>query len=244
MEIYKFCLYLGFTGIAAMALLGMSHIGQSVGHGHGGAHGHGGVHAHDAGGLHGHDLGGSHGIAHTHGHGDGLHGVGGHHHDSPGHAGGHDHAHHSGGRDSIASVLSLLSPRVLFSLLLGFGATGMLLPRAIFPEPFKFALALCGGWGFERLLMAPVWNFMFRFASNPARTLESAVCEEARAVTNFDANGNGLIAIDLDGQVIQVLGTLTPEVRATGVRVRSGDRLFVEAVDTRRNSCTVSLLHS
>jgi hypothetical protein len=142
---------------------------------------------------------------------------------------------------------------------LGFGATGILL-KAMEPPllaaltPYaglvndpgmavragRFALAMGGGWGFEHLVVSPLWNFMFRFAS-PAHTLESALCEDARAVTNFDESGHGLIAIDLDGQVVQVLGRLTPGQRAAGVRVRAGDSLFVEAVDPQRNSCTVSL---
>ena len=70
------------------------------------------------------------------------------------------------------------------------------------------------------------------------------MCEEARAVTDFDSSGHGLIAIDLDGQVVQVLGRLVTADRSAGVRVRTGDVLFVEAVDTRRNSCTVSLFNS
>lgn len=160
------------------------------------------------------------------------------------------------------SLLVLLSPRVLFSLLAGFGATGIFL-KAMEPAlvaaltPYsgligdpgfvaqtgRFTLAVGGGWGFEHLVVSPLWNFMFRFAS-PAHTLESALCEEARAVTDFDASGHGLIAVDLDGQVMQVLGRLSAEARATGARVRTGDVLFIEAVDTQRNSCTVSLYKS
>ncbi|HVF09659.1 MAG TPA: hypothetical protein VNA16_02595 [Abditibacteriaceae bacterium] len=220
MDIYKFSLYLGFTGMAAMALLGASHIGQSVGHGHGGAH-DGGAHAQ------------GHGAPHAHGHSTHGHDA----HDSA-------HGHTPRGEHNVNFFLSLLSPRVFFGFLLGFGATGMLLPRGALPDAARLVLALGGGCVFEHFVMAAVWNFVFRFASNPARTLESAVCEEARAVTNFDAGGDGLIAVDLDGQVVQLLGTLTPEARSSGVRVRTGDRLFIEAVDTRRNSCTVSLLHS
>ena len=212
LDIYKFSLYLGFTGMAAMALLGASHMGHNIGHGH--------------------DVGGNH---------------------PDGQSGPHSHGHDSHGPSSkhFARVphkgnlfLTLLSPRVFFGFLLGFGATGMLLPRAMFPDAARLILALGGGWAFEHFVMAAVWNFVFRFASNPARTLESAICEEARAVTNFDAGGDGLISVDLDGQVVQLLGTLTPEARNGGVRVRAGDRLFIEAVDTHRNSCTVSLFHS
>jgi len=65
-----------------------------------------------------------------------------------------------------------------------------------------------------------------------------------RAATGFDANGQGLVTAEVDGQVIQVLGTLRSEDRAAGIRVRSGDRLRVEDVDSRRNRCTVSYVGS
>jgi hypothetical protein len=141
-------------------------------------------------------------------------------------------------------MAGLISPVVIFSLLLGFGATGVLMrPLAAHWPLFLLPLIAVAGAGlFERCLVLPFWNFLFGFASTPARTLESLVLEEGRAVTNFDASGHGLIVVDLDGQVRQLLGNLAPEERTAGERVRSGDRLFIRAVDTRRNSCTVSRL--
>jgi hypothetical protein len=133
----------------------------------------------------------------------------------------------------------LLSPRVWFSVLLGFGAAGIILKGVLPLEPWRFLLAACGGLGFEKFLVAPLWNFWFRFASE-GHTLESAVAEEARAVTNFDASGHGLVSLDLDGQVIQLLGRLSARAIADGARVRAGDTLMIEAVDTQRQSCTVS----
>lgn len=235
MDIYRFCLYVGFTGIACMAVLGIGHLG--FGHGtHGGSHdGHSGGHA----GGHGADHAG-HGAAHAGAHGHGATHDGGHAHGQHGHA--HSHGHDAG--DRFDALLGFLSPRVFFSLLLGFGASGVLLKQALTMEPHRLILALCGGLLFEKLFVQPLWNLVFRFASNPARTLESAVCEEARAVTDFDARGHGLIAIELDGRMLQVLGTLTAQNRAEGTRVRSGDRVFIEAVDPQRNSCTVSRLVS
>src|SRR5438046_9984466 len=79
-----------------------------------------------------------------------------------------------------------------------------------------------------------------RFASAPALTLESCIQDEVRAATGFDADGQGLITAEVDGQLIEVLGTLRPEDRAAGIRVRSGDRLRVEDVDSRRNRWTVA----
>jgi hypothetical protein len=103
-----------------------------------------------------------------------------------------------------------------------------------------FVAAAVGGVAFERFIVAPLWNLAMRFASNPALTLESAVTDEATAVSNFDANGQGLVAIELDGQVVQILGTLQAGDRAMGVKVRAGERLRIEEVDTARNRCTVS----
>jgi hypothetical protein len=84
-----------------------------------------------------------------------------------------------------------------------------------------------------------VWNFAFRFASAPALTLESAVEDDAQAVTNFDASGCGIIAVEVDGHLVQVLGTLVKSDRESGVRVRAGDSVRIEDVDADRNRCTV-----
>jgi translation initiation factor IF-1 len=63
---------------------------------------------------------------------------------------------------------------------------------------------------------------------------------EGRAVTGFDANGNGLVAIELGGEVVQVLGTQLARDRKSGVRIRTGDAVRIEEVDSTRNRCTVS----
>ncbi|MEO8226617.1 MAG: hypothetical protein ABI637_04250 [Gemmatimonadota bacterium] len=169
----------------------------------------------------GHDVGAGHDLAASHG------GEAGH---------GHQPAHGEQFR-----LLSLLSPRLLFSVLVGIGATGLIAEHFV-GGPLLVVLALVGGIAFEALLVGPLWKQLFRFASRPALTLESSVADVARAVSGFDANGQGLIALELDGQVVQVLGTLRVEDRTAGVRVRSGDRLRIEEVDTARNRCTVSPL--
>jgi len=211
---YGFSLALGATGLAVMALLGLSHHGGDQAHG-------GGHHAGDSG--HGHDVG--------------------HHggHDAGHHAGAHAGHHH--GSDASARLITLLSPRLLFSFLVGAGATGLLV-RPLLIEPFIAAAALAGGFAFERYLIRPVWNFLFRFESRPAALLESAVMEEAQAVADFDRDGQGLIQLELDGQVLQLLGTLTAEERTVARRIRRGDLLRIEDVDTARNQCTVSFAGS
>ena len=180
-------------------------------------------------------------------------GGGGHVHQSSallrhaaGHAGARVHARHPAQGDRLTGLLAhLISPVVIFSLLLGFGATGLLLrPFAAHWPVFLLPLVAALDAGlFERYIVQPIWRLLFGFASDPAQTLESLLLEEGRAVTNFDASGQGLILVDLDGQVRQLLAHLAPEDRSNGDRVRSGDRLIVRAVDLLRNSCTVSRLN-
>jgi hypothetical protein len=186
-------------------------------------------------------MGLSHGHADSPGHGAGGHGHAGQGHAGHGHAGhspnashGHDSAHHT---DS-GRLLALLSPRLLFSFLLGLGTAGVAF-RSFMGGPLLLLLAIAGGVALERLVVNPLWNFTFRFASTPAVTLESAIEDEAKAVTNFDKNGHGLIAVEVDGHVLQVLGTLKQSERELGVRVRAGDMLRIEDVDADRNRCTV-----
>jgi hypothetical protein len=184
-----------------------------------GRHGHGGAH-------HGHGHGHSHGHAHVHG-------------QSHGHTHGHGHGHTH--NSHAHNLWALTSPRVLFSVLLGVGTAGLAL-RPFVGGGMLLAAAVAGGVVFERLVVSPLWNFMLRFASQPAATLEHSIAGEATAVTTFDGNGQGIVAVELDGQVMQVLGTLQPNDRALGVRVRAGERVRIEDVDTRRNRCTVSVL--
>jgi hypothetical protein len=224
MDPYTFSLTLGGVGLGVMALSGFAQAAH-VGHGHGAQ-----SHAHGSHGGPGH-------AGHAHA------GHAGHHApDAPTH-GPIAAARHGGLRGSTGTsrLLALLQPRVAFSVLVGFGAAGLVL-RPILPEPGLVAASLGAGLAFEWGLVAPLWRFLFRFASAPAQTLESAVSDEARAVTNFDVNGHGLVAVELDGQVVQLLATLNATERAAARKVRAGDRLRIEAVDDTRNRCTVTYL--
>lgn len=217
MDLYGFCLALGGTGLAAMALGGLSHLGHA-GHGsHGGAH-----------------------VGHAHG----AHG--GHAHGHAGHAHAASHAAHAVARDGAQSApsvfYSLLSPRVLFALLVGFGAGGLM--ATPLGEPWRAGVGVLAAAALEGLLVGPLWRMLFRFESSPAVTLESAIEDDARTVMDFDANGQGLVALDVDGQIVQLLATLAPDDRARGVRVRTGDLVRVSSIDAARNRCTVRLLDS
>lgn len=181
------------------------------------------------------------GLSHT----AGGHAHGGHDVHADLHAGGHaGHAahghggHHGDAQGSTWSWTSLLSPRLLFSFLVGLGAVG--LAAAPLGEPIRLGVALVGAAAFETFLVGPLWRFLFRFESRAALTLESALDEEVHAVTGFDANGNGLVAINVDGQLVQLLATLAPDDRTRGVRVRRGDLVRVADVDAARGRCTVT----
>ncbi len=216
MDSYTFALALGGAGLVAMAATGLAHSGS-----HEGAAGHdSGGHAHlqhGDGVMHSGHTAGAHLAAHAAAH--------------------HAAAHHAGGFKS--ALLSLASPRVLFSLLVGFGLTGVV-ARPLLSGVLLLAVALLGAVVFERALVAPLWRFLFRFASNPATTLEGSLLSEARAASGFDDNGQGLVAVEVDGQIVQCLGTLREDDLALGVRVRAGDVLRVEQVDAARSRCTVS----
>jgi hypothetical protein len=182
------------------------------------------------------------------GHGGSSHSGHGH---GPAHGHGHTHAGHARGghshngvhAPSLASKTfwTLASPRFLFSFALGFGAIGEA-TRGVLSGPLQIIAAIAGAVLFERLIVTPLWNFAMRFASTPALTLESAVTDEATAVTSFDANGQGIVSIEVDGQVVQVLATLNSGDRDLGVRVRAGQRVRVDDVNSAQNRCTVSLV--
>lgn len=253
MDPFLFCLILGFAGLVIMAASGLASHGGDGGHGSkevgghgakelGGGHGKdighhvhvkdlGSAHVKDVGHVHVKDVGGAHGKDFGAAHGKDLT------HATDGAAGAHAHGV---GDDIVHYLFSLLSPRVFFSILVGVGAAGLLLEPIIGGGILLIAIAVAAGFAFEGLLVRPFWNFLFRFASTPAQTLDSALMDRATAVTGFDEQGQGIVSIILDGQIVQLLGTLRPEDRH--VRVRSGDALMVEDVDGKRNQCTVSWL--
>jgi hypothetical protein len=127
----------------------------------------------------------------------------------------------------------------MFNFLVGFGATGLIVERLVGPV-LALPIAVVGGIAFESFIVRPIFNSLFRFESRPAQTLESALMSEGRAVTGFDANGNGLISLELGGEVVQVLGSQLREERSSGVRIRAGDVVRIEEIDSTRNRCTVS----
>lgn len=158
------------------------------------------------------------------------------------HAGGH---HVLAGAKSLkmaptSKALSYLptSPVDLFALALGGGAAGLAAKGVA--EPSRALLALAGALVFEFLVCKPLLGFILRFASPPSEGLGGTVAKVGRAETRFDAEGRGLVALELDGETVQVLAYLEPSERERGVSVGRGQAIVVTAVDERRNSVTVT----
>src|SRR5437763_11368878 len=88
----------------------------------------------------------------SHGHAGGHAGHSGHGHAGPGHAahaGHHAHASHAT-HGSQRVFMSLLSPRMIFSFLLGLGTAGVAF-KSVVGGPILLALAVAGGVALERL---------------------------------------------------------------------------------------------
>ena len=245
MDLYLLLFALGASGMVAMALLGVAGT-----HGGGRAHSSHGARAHGAT-PHSH-AGHAHAVTShaTHissaGRGaagtrvSGARGSGARASGARGSRGGRASA---GARGSFKDALSAwMSPRVLFTLALGIGATGLLLKPVLSNGIALAVFAFAGGLFLEKALVAPLWGLLMQFGSAPARTLESALLEEAVAITAFDSQGCGMISIVLDGHEIRALARLKPDPNGAKPRVKSGDVLLVESVDAARGQCVVSRL--
>jgi hypothetical protein len=174
-------------------------------------------------------------------------------HDSSGHAGLHTagcadvhatghggDAVDAGGHAGYGQWLALLSPVTLFSLALGAGATGCLLRSLNLPGLLTALGAFAGAILFRLAVVGPIWNLIYSFVSRPARTLDGALLQQAEAVASFNARGEGLVRLEVDGQSIDVLARL--EASDRGAPVLRGQRVQVETVDSRTNTVTVSRL--
>ena len=190
-----------------------------------------------AGGHGGHAHGGHSATVSTHAT-HGGHAANGH----AGHGAHHGHAHGTGAQsfNLRAAIMGWLSPRVLLTLSMGAGAAGVALASVLPAEPWRALVSIGAGAALEKLVVAPMWATLSRFASKPARTLDSAVMEEATALADFDAQGYGLVSIVLDGHEMRLLARLSPEHEQGAVR--SGNKLLVESVDGARGRCVVSPL--
>lgn len=102
--------------------------------------------------------------------------------------------------------------------------------------------ATAGALLFYGLLIRPVWNFAMRFASEPSKALEGVVATTAEAMSRFDARGQGMVRVTIDGQIVRLLANLETEDRDAGAVVAPGEKLLVTAVDGHSNTCRVTRL--
>lgn len=158
---------------------------------------------------------------------------------------------HPGGKPAPAAaphgalgrlILSLLSPITLFAACLGAGAVGAIMVGWGLGPVWSAVGAGAGAVVFNAALVQPIMRLMMGFASEPAEGLAGSLMQQAEAVTNFDAHGEGLIRVLVDGQSVDVLARLTDDERRQGTHVVRGQTVRVEEVDTHRNRCTVSRL--
>jgi hypothetical protein len=237
-DIYSLSTLLGMVGFGSMALLGTlgGHHSSRGSHSHAGQAGHANGHAGHANGHAGHANGSV--VGHV----------------------GHKNSQHSLASSRVPhtstpppgfgrglgvglKLLELLAPRMLFSLALGFGLTGILL-RSSLPSALVLVAAIFGAIAFEMLLIAPAYRFAMQFASKPALSLESATLSRAKAVMDFDAHGDGLIELELNGEIRQILGTLEGAENTAGIAVKRGDMVRVMKVNSKNGRCTVSRIEA
>lgn len=152
----------------------------------------------------------------------------------------HAHGHAAPKGEAGSNLLHLVpSPRLVFSLLALYGAFGNVLALTFGSAWLAALLALVPALLVERFLLAPLWNFAFRFQGQPSSPFPALLMEEARAVTPF-RNGKGLVQVIRDGRSVQLSARLVDSQSMLPVRV--GDKLRIEDVDPENERVTVSVL--
>lgn len=224
--IYSTLFLIGLLGIAAMFLMGFVHIG----------HAH---HAHGSHGPHHTHAGSSHSAQH------GSHHAGHHHaHQSPNSTKSNTPKSAGNRGDSRLSSLfwSILSPMTIFSYCFGAGLTGILLKQAHLSSILTALISVCGALGFNHLIVQPLANLIFGFASKPSEALDGAVTQTAKVISHFDENGKGLVQVNVDGQLVRILAILEQEDRDKATVIQPGEDLTITYVDGHTNTCYVTRL--
>lgn len=219
--LYPVLMVAGFAGLIAVAILGFAHAPK--------------LHKPPAA------------PAHTPG------GAGGHHAPAPHHAPGAPQAaraaapaqagagHHvSLMNRGITWLAPLISPLTWFSWMFGAGAAGTLAELFDLGEIPVIAIAAVGALAFQLGIVRPVWNLVFRFESQPAGNLGACLLQEVEAITSFNARGEGLVRVVVDGRTEDVLARLVEADRNRESRPKRGDRLVIQEVDSSSNTCLVS----
>ena len=133
----------------------------------------------------------------------------------------------------------LISPVDIFAFCLGAGATGLVL-ESVINQKWLIVAVVTGALLMRYGIMQPIMNFILGFASKPSDGLEGLIAAEAQVVSSFNKEGKGLVQLELDGQIRQVLAQLDfPEI-PNATLIARGDHLIVLDVDPKRNTCVVS----
>ena len=163
---------------------------------------------------------------------------------------GHGHAHGSAATakgELIPADLShsnalrwIPSPRTVCSSLALYGAFGNALVHAAHLSFAAAAItAVIPALLIERLLLNPLWNFVFRFQTPPSSPFETLVLSEARALDAF-RNGKGLVETVRDGRRIQLMAELQEDQARLPIKV--GTVLLIVDVDAGRERLIVTVL--
>jgi len=220
----------GLAGLAMMALPGLSRHGG--GHAHAGHMGHAGHAGHV--GHAGHPLQVAKGTAHaTTGRVGPL--KTGTQARVPVHAGRTAVQH--GATSASHSILEVLDPRLLFSLMALFGASGQIAVSLGLGAGWSALLAVPAAAGLEWAIVGRLWRLAMRFEGQPSSPMETLLYEEVEAVTAFH-NGKGMVRAVKDGRSVQLMARL--DEAQIGDDVRTGDRLRVLEVDPENERVTVT----
>lgn len=122
----------------------------------------------------------------------------------------------------------------IFSVSLGAGATG-LLTGPYLPAPLTACASAVGGAAFYGLIVKPLGGLIMKAASKPAKNLDGVLAHEAVAQGRFDAQGRGIVTVDVDGEIVRLLARLESDDQAQGITVARGERLVVTQVDPEKN---------
>jgi hypothetical protein len=131
----------------------------------------------------------------------------------------------------------ILDPRLLFSLMALFGASGQIAFSLGLGAGLSALLAVPAAAGLEWAIVGRLWRLAMRFEGQPSSPMETLLYEEVEAVTTFH-NGKGMVRAVKDGRSVQLMARL--EEAQTGDTVRTGDRLRILDVDPENERVIVT----
>jgi hypothetical protein len=148
-----------------------------------------------------------------------------------------------GGKESAGiHLVGLISPVLIFSILLASGGAGLILLKYLQSPWIVSSIAALIGILFYAFGISPLLRLIMNFESKPALTLAGTVASEAEVVSSFNEHGQGVVMLNIDGQTSRVLAHLDPSSTASVGEIRVGDKLVVTQINEKTNSCNVAKL--